>query len=115
MELQEINALTLGHKSKPKGINRAHSFHPNFSGDPAVLRQHLLKNFEKAYRELTDQKMRCKHVRVFLRKKDFSRVAVDSQLAFASAERMLLLEEVKKLFSEVFQYGTIYRTTGVHF
>ncbi len=114
-ELHGVHALQIERQWPQRVISRCRSFHPHFTSDKDRLWAYLIKNFEKAYKQLMDNDLAVKYLKVFLRSKTFARDKASKRLPRATADKQIIVKEMKALFELAYQPGELYRQTGVVF
>lgn len=62
-----------------------------------------------------DNDLAVKYLKVFLRSKTFARDKASKRLPRATADKHIILKEMKALFELAYQPGELYRQTGVVF
>lgn len=113
MQLHCYDFSLFRNEEAPQSMSRRRSFEPNFTSDPEFLRNQIFLHFEHLYHKLIRGNLECKGVILDLKTKDFHMTWESQELAFFTHDREILLQTVKKLFSEVLQSGTSYRQTGL--
>lgn len=113
LELNSVHALQIERQWPQTVISRCRSFHPDFTNDKQLLWDYLLKNFEKAYKQLMDQDLSVKYLKVFLRTKDFKRYRSKKRLPRATANKDILLKNLRELFEDCYQPTLLFRQTGI--
>jgi nucleotidyltransferase/DNA polymerase involved in DNA repair len=114
MELNWRDIMTFETK-KPKNIVRTRSFHPHFTSDKDIVRNHVVNNLQKAYTEMRKHDLATNRVWISFRDKNYRRYWKDVFLQYATTSLKDITEVVKKLFSECFYQWIMYRTTWVYF
>lgn len=99
----------------PKSIWRSRSFNPHFTSDKHVLRWYLLRNFEKARRELHEKSLQTRKVSVSLKWRSFRTWKAKKSLSQPIASYDILLTVLKELFDSVYQPSVLMRSTWVRF
>lgn len=113
LELHSVNTFSGSNHSRPKSMRNSRSFNPDFTKIKEKLWEKLLLNFEKLYRDLLNEKMKCKHIYLWLRTKDFDYHSGKKILPDFTNDKHILLDTVKELFDKVYKTNTFYRTTGI--
>lgn len=116
LELHGVDVWKMSHtEGKQKSILRSRSFNHAMTDNKHVLWKHFLENFEKAYDELVSLECEALSISVLLRSKELSRRTETHTFDTPTIDKHLFLQTAKVLLEQVFELGTMYRSTGVVF
>ena len=114
LELNCINAMTLGNKKKPKSIHRTRSFNPHFTSDKDILWSRLLDNIDKSCEHLLDVHMATTYIAISFRTKDFHRFSLDTKLPYPTNDKLFITKTAKTLFESMTIGSIVFRTTWMY-
>ena len=115
LELHNINTFSGTRSSRPKSMTSSRSFNPNFTKNKDILWDKLMTNFEKVYKSLLNENMKCKHIYLRLRTKSFEYHSAKKVLPDFTHDKEILRNTIKELFDSVYHPNIFYRTTGLGF
>jgi nucleotidyltransferase/DNA polymerase involved in DNA repair len=107
--LMEIDTIP---KTVYSSIQKTHSFYPP-TNDKVFLLSQLSKNIEEACRKARYYKLVPKKIMVFLKTQNFEFTNCTISLPSPTNAPEILISLINKKFSEIYQKGVLYRTTGV--
>lgn len=101
----------------PKSIQKTSTF-PEFTSDKNYIKNALHHHIHSACRklrttDLPDISLQCCTVELILKTKDFQYIAAKSDLKFPTNWELDIVELVDKMFEDVYNPDTIYRSSGV--
>lgn len=98
---------------KPKSIQRTRAF-PEFSNDEKYVIAELELHLHNVCRKLREYNLQTDSVFVMLRTKDFRVFVLEEKLDFITDSEILLMPVVKRLFYQMYDFGIIYRSSGIY-
>ena len=111
--LEGFNALPVKpFEEKPKSIQKTSSF-TDFTNDKEFLKKSVLSHLHNACKKLRRYSLSAGIVGLMLRTKDFQVIYKTSVLEYNSSSEYFLNEKIIKLFNEIYNPETIYRSSGV--
>jgi hypothetical protein len=108
----DIEALFSQNPVEPSSIQKVKTFTPP-SSDEAFVFSQLSKNIENATMKARRYNLAPRGVIIYLRSQDFNSVGLEVKLSRRTAIPNELIEAIRPEFRQVFQTGTLYRSTGV--
>lgn len=107
-----FNINTSDTREDQKSIMCTRTFHP-FSKDRDEVFSYLSKNIEEACSRMRRSGLSSRHFSIFIKTKDFRYIGGEIRLIRETSYPEDILSEAKKIFERIFEYGQIYRTTGI--
>jgi nucleotidyltransferase/DNA polymerase involved in DNA repair len=98
---------------KPKSIQRTRAF-SEFSKDKNYIMKEIKMHLHSVCKKLRENNQRTSLIYVMLRTKDFQVFCKEEKLCSATNSEIILINNVKKLFENLFIDGIIYRSSGVY-
>ena len=98
---------------KPKSLQRTRAF-PEFSSDKKYILAELELHLHNVCKKLRENSQKTNLIGVMLRTKDFRVLYIDKAFDFYTDSEIKLTKYVKELFTNIYQSGIIYRSSGVY-
>jgi DNA polymerase-4/DNA polymerase V len=99
-------------KHKYLTISKTRTFSPA-SGKRDIVKAQLMRNLESAFIKLRRHGLACRNLTVYLRRVDFSSIGLEGRINRHSSSTLDFTAVCSRLFEDVFELGTVYRSTGV--
>jgi DNA polymerase IV len=99
-------------KHKYLTISKTKTFSPP-SCDRDFVKAQLMRNLESAFIKLRRHSLACRNLTVYLRRSDFSASGLEGRINRHSSSTLDFTFVCGRLFDDVFERNTLYRSTGV--
>jgi len=109
---KKVKELTLDGEGSAGSVIKSRTFSPH-SSDPAYLLSQLSKNVEAACIQVRRYGAKCRHLRFYLKTKEFVYHSFDVSLSLPLSTPVEMMTIIKEHFNEIFQSDILYRATGV--
>jgi len=109
---RSVYPVTPESKDGYQSISKTKTFTPPSTDETFVFAQ-LAKNMENACIKARKYNLAATRIIAFLRKQDFTSSGIEMKLSRPSAYPAELFTPLRKAYSDLFEAGTLYRSTGV--
>lgn len=107
----QVYQISVSEKTTYQSITRSRTFSPS-TNNPDILWAKLLQHIEDAFYQARLLHYKVGRVIIFLKTQDFDYHAIEIKLQEKTGYPLLIREELRKGFQQIYQKGFPYRSTG---